>query len=119
MFILSTGAGTGDSRGRRTPRIIFTPGSLPPKILGTQNNSQSIFLCLKVCYEVVLVSLRLSVGLVILLMLYSLAPENAIQYLDLHVVTLKFGLLCLLSKLACMYRGFNLMRRRIYTNLQA
>ena len=54
-----------------------------------------------------MVSLRLSVGLVILLMLCSLAPENAIQYVDLHVVTLKFGLRCLLSKLACMYGGFS------------
>jgi len=37
-------------------------------------------------------------------MLCSRAPENAIQYLGLHVVTLKFGLVCILSNLACMYR---------------
>jgi len=36
-------------------------------------------------------------------MLCSLAPENAIQYLGLHVVTLKFGLVYVLSNLACMY----------------
>jgi len=31
----------------------------------------------------------------------SVAPENAFQYLDmLHVVTLKFGLLCVSSNLA-------------------
>jgi len=36
------------------------------------------------------------------LMLRSLAPENAIQYRGLHAVTLKFGLLCVRSNLACM-----------------
>ena len=36
-------------------------------------------------------------------MLCSVTPKNAIQYLGFHVVTLKFGLLCVLSKLACMY----------------
>jgi len=32
---------------------------------------------------------------------FSIVPENAIQYLCLHAVTRKFGLLCLLCNLAC------------------
>jgi len=36
-------------------------------------------------------------------MLCSLALESAIQHRRLRLVTLKFGLLCMLSDLTCMY----------------
>jgi len=96
----------------------FYSGFLIPKILlfGTPNKFSIANLLLKVCYEVVLVSLRLSVRLVTVNDLFSGSREcNPIPtltrcdteiWLTLHVIQ------------PCMHVGFNPMRRHIYTSMQ-